>query len=55
MAQFMDSAHDDYRLRTTSGFRVAGTDGSMLGANMEELGRRKLPEREPRSAPARTK
>lgn len=55
MAQFMDTAHDDYRLRTTSGFRVAGTDGSMLGANMEELGRRKLPEREPRSAPARTK
>ena len=22
--------HDDYRLRTTSGFRIAGTDGSML-------------------------
>jgi hypothetical protein len=55
MAQFIDSAHDDYRLRPASSFRSAGTDGSMLGANMEELGRRKPPEREPRSTPPRTK
>ena len=55
MAQFVDSAHDDYRLRTTSSLRDAGTDGSMVGANMEELGRRKPPEREPRPAPRRTK
>jgi hypothetical protein len=54
MADFVDSAHDDYRLRTTSRFRAAATDGSMLGANMEELGRRKPPEREPRSRPPRT-
>jgi hypothetical protein len=56
MAEFIDSAHDDYRLRPTSSLRTAGTDGSMLGANMEELGRRKPPEREPRSPrPPRTK
>jgi hypothetical protein len=54
MADFVDSAHDDYRLRTTSRFRAAATDGSMLGANLEELGRRKPPEREPRSTPPRT-
>jgi hypothetical protein len=55
MAQFIDSTHDDYRLRATSGFRSAGTDGSILGANMEELGRRRPPEREPRSPSPRTK
>ncbi len=53
MADFVDSAHDDYRLRTTSRFRAAATDGSMLGANLEELQRRKPPEREPRSTPQR--
>ena len=55
MAEFMDSAHDDYRLRLNSSFRTAGIDGSILGANMEELVRRRPPEREPRSAPGRTK
>jgi len=49
MADFVDSAHDDYRLRATSRFNTAATDGSVLGANLEELGRRKPPEREPRS------
>ena len=55
MAEFMDSAHDDYRLRLNSSFRTAGIDGSILGANMEDLVRRRPPEREPRSAPGRTK
>ena len=55
MAEFIDPAHDDYRLRTTSSFREAGIDGSMLGANMEELVRRRPPEREPRSPTPRTK
>ena len=49
MADFVDSAHDDYRLRATSRFSAAATDGSMLGANLEELRRRQPPEREPRS------
>jgi len=53
MSEFVDSAHDDYRLRTSSRFSAAATDGSMLGANLEELGRRKPPEREPRSTPPR--
>jgi hypothetical protein len=55
MAEFADSAHEDYRLRTTCGFRAAGTDGSMLGANLEELARRKPPEREPRQTPRRSR
>jgi len=55
MSEFVDSAHDDYRLRATSRFSAAATDGSMLGANLEELGRRKPPEREPRSSPSRTR
>jgi hypothetical protein len=55
MSEFVDSAHDDYRLRATSRFSAAATDGSMLGANLEELGRRKPPEREPRSPQPRTR
>jgi hypothetical protein len=55
MSEFVDSAQDDYRLRATSRFSTAATDGSMLGANLEELGRRRPPEREPRSTPPRTR
>lgn len=51
MAEFVDTAHDDYRLRSTSGFRGAGTDGAPLGANIEEIGRRKPAERAPRAIP----
>jgi len=46
MAEFVDGAHDDYRLRSTSRFRESATDGSMLGANIETI-RRRLPEERP--------
>jgi Right handed beta helix region len=49
MSQFVDSAQNNYRLRDTSRYRSAGTDGLALGANIDELSRRKPPEREPRS------
>ncbi len=37
MSEFVDSAHDDYRLRTTSRYRSAATDGSMLGADIDRV------------------
>lgn len=40
MSEFVDAAHGDYRLRPTSRLRGAGTDGSMLGANIEAIARR---------------
>ena len=40
MAEFVDSARDDYRLRPTSSLRQGGTDGSMLGANVDVVKRR---------------
>jgi hypothetical protein len=40
MAEFVDSAGGDYRLRPTSRFRQAATDGSMIGANVEAIKRR---------------
>jgi hypothetical protein len=40
MAEFVDSARGDYRLRPTSRLRAAGTDGSMIGANVEGIRRR---------------
>jgi hypothetical protein len=46
MAEFVDSAQGDYRLKTNSRFRSAGTDGSMLGANIEAI-KRRVPEDRP--------
>lgn len=40
MAEFVDSANQDYRLRADSRFSQAATDGSALGANLEEIRRR---------------
>jgi hypothetical protein len=37
MGAFVDSAQGDYRLRETSRFRTAATDGSMVGANVETV------------------
>jgi len=51
MSQFVDSAEGNYRLRDTSRYRSAATDGSALGADIDELGRRNPPEREPRVPP----
>ena len=51
MSQFVDSAENNYRLRDTSRYRSAATDGSALGANIDELARRTPPEREPRVPP----
>ena len=51
MSQFVDSAQNNYRLRETSRYRSAATDGSALGADIDELGRRTPPEREPRVPP----
>ena len=51
MSQFVDTAQNNYRLRDTSRYRSAATDGSALGANMDELVRRNPPEREPRVPP----
>jgi hypothetical protein len=47
MAEFVDSAHDDYRLRPDSRYAHAATDGSMLGANMEAIRRRGVPDNRP--------
>jgi hypothetical protein len=47
MAEFVDSAHDDYRLRPNSRFSQAATDGTMLGANLDAIKRRRLPEDRP--------
>lgn len=49
MGEFVDSANDDYRLRPTSRFRTAATDGSMLGANLDTVKRRLPPEDRPRA------
>ena len=35
MNEFVDGANGDYRLKPSSRFRTAGTDGSMVGANVE--------------------
>ena len=51
MSQFVDTGQNNYRLRDTSKYRSAATDGSALGANMDELIRRTPPEREPRVPP----
>jgi hypothetical protein len=51
MSQFVDSSQNNYRLRETSKYRSAATDGSPLGANMDELSRRTPPERQPRVPP----
>jgi hypothetical protein len=40
MAEFVDSASGDYRLRPDSRYSNAATDGSALGANMDEITRR---------------
>ena len=37
MSEFVDSANDDYRLRDTSRYRAAATDGSSLGADIDEV------------------
>lgn len=42
MAEFVDSAGGDYRLRPDSRFREAATDGTMLGANIEVMRRRSV-------------
>jgi hypothetical protein len=55
MSQFVDTAANNYRLRDTSRYRSAATDGSALGANIDAIARRVPREREPRSAPSRTK
>jgi Right handed beta helix region len=39
MKEFVDGAGGDYRLQPSSRFRTAGTDGSMLGANVELIQR----------------
>jgi hypothetical protein len=49
MSQFVDTAANDYRLRDTSRYRSAATDGSALGADIVSLKARTPPEREPRS------
>jgi hypothetical protein len=54
MAQFVDIAGQNYRLRENSRYRSAGTDGSALGADIDAITRRTPPEREPRS-PGRSK
>ena len=46
MAEFVDTSHEDYRLRPTSRFRTAGTDGSIVGADIEAV-KRRTPERTP--------
>jgi hypothetical protein len=38
-SEFVDSASADYRLRPGSRFRTLGSNGSMLGANVELIGR----------------
>lgn len=55
MSEFVDSAHDDYHLRPTSRYRSAGSDGSMLGADIDGVMQRtrERPEREPRQGPGR--
>lgn len=45
-AQFVDPATDDYRLRPSSRYDEAGTDGSMLGADVESI-MRSAPAKEP--------
>ena len=45
-AEFVDAHQQDYRLRGNSRFRFAATDGTMIGANIEEL-RRGLPAGDP--------
>jgi hypothetical protein len=47
MSEFVESANDDYRLRDTSRYRSAATDGSRLGANIDEVVERTR-ERNPR-------
>jgi hypothetical protein len=37
LAEFVDSAQDDYRLRPTSRFRSAATDSTMIGADVEAI------------------
>ncbi|MBA2302839.1 MAG: hypothetical protein H0W08_09415 [Acidobacteria bacterium] len=39
LGEFVDANGGDYRLRSSSRFRAAGTDGSMLGANVDALRR----------------
>jgi hypothetical protein len=39
MAEFVDAAQDDYRLRQSSGLRSEATDGSMIGANVDAIKR----------------
>ena len=52
MAEFVDSANDDYRLRPASRFSQAATDGSALGANVEAI-RRRFPDGDRPSPPKR--
>jgi hypothetical protein len=47
MSEFVDPAHDDYRLRATSRYRSAATDGSMLGADIDGVVERTRERREP--------
>ncbi len=45
LVSFVDPANGDYRLRPTSSFRAAATDGSMVGADVDAL-MRVIPSRE---------
>ncbi|MNC96911.1 hypothetical protein D3C83_144080 [compost metagenome] len=40
MAEFVDHANSDYRLRSDSRFAEAATDGTPLGANIDMIRRR---------------
>jgi hypothetical protein len=52
MAEFVDHANSDYRLRPDSRFAEAGTDGAPLGANID-LVRRRAPDGDRPSPPRR--
>ncbi len=56
MAEFIDPAHGNYRLRATSALRSGGTDGSSIGADIDAMTKR-LPEepRGPRRKPTDSK
>ena len=45
LAAFVDRARSDYRLRPGSQFRTAATDGSMIGADVEAIMRRRAADR----------
>jgi hypothetical protein len=51
MAEFVDSAGGDYRLRPKSRLRAAATDGSMVGADVQAI-RRRSGEESPAAGPA---